>query len=66
MKIISKKYIRLNLYYFHKGEIYLIEPINSKIINENEWNKIINEIIKNEDKFNKNFEESKRNNNFKI
>jgi len=49
-----------NLYSFHKGELYLIVPIYCKLINENEWNKIINEIIKNEDKFSKNLEVRKK------
>lgn len=42
-----------DLYSFKSGETYLIDPKNAKIVNENEWNIIINEIIKNYEDYNK-------------
>jgi len=43
----------VDLYSFKSRDTYLIDPKNAKIVNENEWNIIINEIIKNYEDYNK-------------
>ena len=50
-----------NLYQFKKDETLLIEPMNCKSINENEWKEIVNHLLKEEEDYKKQIENAKIN-----
>ena len=54
-----------NLYNFNKNEVFMISPKDCKIINEKEWESVINDISKdnhdNKNKTNDNFKKQKKN-----
>ena len=58
---IIKVKVDANIYLFKKGEIYFLYPFNAKIINENKWNKVIEDINKDQEEHNKRMQYSVKN-----